>query len=162
MIIMQYETTRPKIIILGIGNLLLGDEGVGIQLIRMLNNDDLNYANLEIIDGGICPEIVSFVEDVYKLIIVDAIKGGEKPGTLYRLSIDDLIMDPSTRGLSLHEMGVLDSLKMMRLLGREPKNTIIIGIEPKNIGWGLELSPEVEGRLAELKRMVIAEIGRTK
>jgi len=159
---MQYETTRPKIIILGIGNLLLGDEGVGIQLIRMLNNDDLNYANLEIIDGGICPEIVSFVEDVYKLIIVDAIKGGEKPGTLYRLSIDDLIMDPSTRGLSLHEMGVLDSLKMMRLLGREPKNTIIIGIEPKNIGWGLELSPEVEGRLAELKRMVIAEIGRTK
>jgi len=162
LIIMQYETTRPKIIILGIGNLLLGDEGVGIQLIRMLNNDDLNYANLEIIDGGICPEIVSFVEDVYKLIIVDAIKGGEKPGTLYRLSIDDLIMDPSTRGLSLHEMGVLDSLKMMRLLGREPKNTIIIGIEPKNIGWGLELSPEVEGRLAELKRMVIAEIGRTK
>jgi len=70
------EIDQPKIVILGIGNLLLKDEGLGIHFVRMLNQDDLDYANVEIIDGGLCPEFVSFIEDAYKLIIVDAIKGG--------------------------------------------------------------------------------------
>jgi len=125
----------------------------------MLNKDDLDYANLEIIDGGTCSEIVSLIEDTYKLIIVDAIKGGKEPGTIYCLSIDDVVID-SPLGASSHEMNVTDSLKVLRLVGREPKNTVIVGIEPKNIDWSLELSPEVKGKLAELKRIVIEEVKR--
>jgi len=60
--------------------------------------------------------------------------------------------------LSLHQMGVIDSLKMLRLVGKEPKDTIIIGIEPKNIDYGLELSPEVKKGLAELRKIVVQEI----
>ena len=63
--------------------------------------------------------------------------------------------------LSLHQMGVIDSLKMLKLAGREPKDTIIIGIEPKNIDYGLELSPEVKKGLAELRKIVIEEIKKT-
>ena len=148
---------QPKITILGIGNLLLGDEGLGIHFVRMLNEDDLDYANLEIIDGGTCPEFASLIEDTYKLIIVDAIKGGKEPGTVYRLSINDVVTD-SPPGASSHEINVMDSLKALRLMGREPKNTIIVGIEPKNIGWSLELSPEVKGKLDKLKRIISQEI----
>jgi len=63
--------------------------------------------------------------------------------------------------LSLHQMDVIDSLKMLKLVGREPKDTIIIGIEPKNIDYGLELSPEVKKGLAELRKIVIEEIKKT-
>jgi len=148
---------EPKIIILGVGNLLLGDEGLGIHFVRMLSRDGLDYANLEIIDAGICPEFVSFVEDAYKLIIVDAIRGGKEPGTVYRFNVDEIAMDlPVT--LSLHELSVIDSLKILKLLGKEPKNTIIVGIEPKHIGWGSELSLVVEHKLRELRRIVVEEV----
>ena len=154
---MLKEIVQAKIVILGIGNLLLGDEGIGIHFVRMLNEESLDYANLEIIDGGICPEFASFVEDAHKLIIVDAVKGGKKPGTIYHFGIDDVMMDLPMK-LSLHQMGVIDSLKMLRLVGKEPKDTIIIGIEPKNINCGLELSPEVKKGLAELRKIVAQEI----
>jgi len=154
---MLKEIVQAKIVILGIGNLLLGDEGIGIHFVRMLNEESLDYANLEIIDGGICPEFASFVEDAHKLIIVDAVKGGKKPGTIYHFGIDDVMMDLPMK-LSLHQMGVIDSLKMLRLVGKEPKDTIIIGIEPKNINCGLELSPEVKKGLAELRKIVVQEI----
>lgn len=154
---MLKEIVQAKIVILGIGNLLLGDEGMGIHFVRMLNEESLDYANLEIIDGGICPEFASFVEDAHKLIIVDAVKGGKKPGTIYHFGIDDVMMDLPMK-LSLHQMGVIDSLKMLRLVGKEPKDTIIIGIEPKNINCGLELSPEVKKGLAKLRKIVMEEI----
>ncbi len=154
---MLKETAQAKIVILGIGNLLLGDEGMGIHFVRMLNEDDLDYANLEIIEGGICPEFASFVEDAHKLIIVDAIKGGKVPGTLYRFNIDDVLIDLPMK-LSLHQMSVIDSLKILRLVGKEPKDTIVIGIEPKNIDCGLELSPEVKRGLAELRKIMMEEI----
>jgi hydrogenase maturation protease len=158
---MPHETTQPKIIILGIGNLLLGDEGVGVHLVRMLNKDDLDYANLEIIDGGICPEFTSFVGDADKLIIVDAIKGGKKPGTIYRLSADDVITEIG-RPLCSHQVSVIDSLKILRAIGKEPQDIIIIGIEPKAMDYGLELSSEVKERLTELKKIVVQEIEKTK
>jgi len=158
---MPHETTQPKIIILGIGNLLLGDEGVGIQLVRMLNKDDLNYANLEIIDGGICPEFASFVGDADKLIIVDAIKGGKEPGTIYRLGTDAVITE-LPMPLGSHQANIIDSLKILRAIGKGPQDIIIIGIEPKAMDYGLELSPEVKEKLVELKKIVAAEIQKSK
>jgi hydrogenase maturation protease len=155
------EIDQPKIVILGIGNLLLKDEGLGIHFVRMLNQDVLDYANVEIIDGGLCPEFVSFIEDayklIYKLIIVDAIKGGKEPGTVYCFRLDDVKIDlPVT--LSSHQMSVIDSLRLLKLMGREPRNTVIIGVEPKDIDCGLELSPEVKARLVDLKRIVADEV----
>ena len=153
------EIDQPKIVILGIGNLLLKDEGLGIHFVRILNQDDLDYANVEIIDGGLCPEFVSFIEDAYKLIIVDAIKGGKEPGTVYCFRLDDVKIDlPVT--LSSHQMSVIDSLRLLKLMGREPRDTVIIGVEPKDIDYGLELSPEVKARLVELKRIVAEEVNK--
>ena len=151
----------PRITILGIGNLLLRDEGVGVHLVRQLAGSDIGYANLNIIDGGTSPDILSLVDDgIDKLIIVDAVKAGNRPGTIYRFSFDDLDFDSETP-ISLHEIGVLESLGMMALLNGQPKSTVIIGIEPKTIDYGLELSSEVEEKLPEVIKLVLKEIEET-
>jgi len=158
---MLNEKDQPKIVILGIGNLLLRDEGVGIHLVSMLDKNDIDYANLEIIDGGICPDLASFAEDTHKLIIVDAIKGGKEPGTIYRLRADDVMTD-SARPICSHQASIMDSLRLLGSIGKGPQDTIIIGIEPKRMDYGLELSPEVKEKLVELKKIVAAEIKNTK
>ena len=161
MIIMPRKTAHLKIIILGIGNLLLSDEGMGVHFVQMLDKDELGYSNLEIVDGGICAEFVSYIEDGCKLIVIDAIKGGGKPGTVYCLSIDD-IMTQSTSFPPSHEMGVIDSLKILKSIGIEPEETVIIGIEPKNLEPGLKLSPEVAERFGELHELIIEEINKVR
>lgn len=154
---MSRKIDQPKIVILGMGNLLLQDEGVGIHLIQMLSKDALDYANLEIIDGGTSPESLLTIEGVDKLIIIDAVKGGKEPGTIYCFGLDDVILDSSLR-LSLHQMSMIDSLRILNLIDKQPKNIVIIGIEPKNIDFGLGLSPEVREKLAELKDLAIKEV----
>jgi hydrogenase maturation protease len=150
----------PKITVLGIGNLLLKDEGIGVHLVQKLSGI-LDNANVKIIDAGTSPDFLSLVdENIDKLIVVDAVKAGNEPGTTYRLTLDDLDLD-STSPISLHEIGVLDSLKTMALFDRLPKSTVIIGIEPKTIDFGLDLSPEVEEKLPELINSVLKEIEET-
>lgn len=156
--IMAKERIYPKVVILGIGNLLLGDEGVGIHFIQTLDKDYLRRHNAETIDGGLCPEFASLVEDASKLIIVDAIKGGEPPGTTYRLNIDDVTAGLAPANLSLHYANILDSLKLLQKLGKGPQEIVILGIEPRNIDWGLELSAEVQEKLPELKTILSKEI----
>jgi len=152
---------QPKIVVLGVGNLLLRDEGVGIHFVQSLNKDDLllkaDSYRLSIIDGGTSPEIISLVEGAAKLIIIDAVKGGKKGGTIYRFSSDDINLDSPVR-LSLHQMGIVDSLKLLKAMGKQPKSVVIIGIEPKKLALGLKLSPEIEEKLPELKRLLIQEI----
>ena len=151
----------PRITVLGTGNLLLKDEGVGVHAVQRLAGSDIGHANLNIIDGGTSPDILSLVDnDTEKLIIVDAVKAGGKPGTIYRFGFADLDFD-SEMPISLHDIGVLDSLRMMALLDRQPKSTVIIGIEPKTIDYGLELSPEVEEKLPEVIKLVVKEIEET-
>lgn len=154
---MLEKANQPRIVIVGLGNLLLRDEGVGIHLVKTLTKDDLGYTNLEVIDGGSSPEIPSVAESADKLIIVDAVKGGGEPGTIYRFSINEVNLDSPIR-LSLHQMGVVDNLRLLDLLGKQPKSTVIIGIEPKTIDWGLELSWEVQRKLPEIARLVKKEI----
>jgi hydrogenase maturation protease len=150
----------PKITVLGIGNLLLKDEGVGVHLVQKLASI-VSDANVNIIDAGTYPDFLSLVDDsTDKLIIIDAVKAGDKPGTIYRLTLDELDLD-STSPVSLHEIGVLDSLKIMALFDRLPKSTVIIGIEPKTIDFGLEPSPELEDKLSDMIKLVLQEIEET-
>jgi hydrogenase maturation protease len=150
----------PKITVLGIGNLLLKDEGVGVHLVQKLTGI-LDDANVDIIDAGTYPDFPALVNDsTDKLIIIDAVKAGDKPGTIYRFNFDNVDPD-SALPVSLHDIGVADSLKIMALLNRQPKSIVVIGIEPKTIDFGLELSPEVEDKLPEVIKLVLKEIAET-
>ena len=150
----------PRITILGIGNLLLKDEGVGVHLVQRLA-DRVDAANVNLVDGGTTPDILSLVDRaIDKLIIVDAAVVGDKPGTIYRFSADDLAAS-SSEVVSLHELGVADSLKLMSAFGNCPKSVTIFGVEPKVIDYGLELSPELEETMPRLVELVLEEITET-
>ena len=150
----------PRVTVLGIGNLLLKDEGVGVHLVQRLAGI-VDNAKVNIIDAGTSPDLLSLVDkNTDKLIVVDAVKAGNEPGTIYRFSPDNLDLD-SISPFSLHEIGVLDSLKIMVLFDRLPDSTVIIGIEPKTIDFGLELSPEIEEKLSEMINLVLKEIEET-
>ena len=146
-----------RVVVVGVGNLLLKDEGIGIHVARALQ--ELNLPGVEIVDGGTSPDSIPYLEPADRLIIVDAAEFGDKPGTIRRFRPEDLA-DETGGAMSLHELGVLPSLKMMSLLGNESKDVITIGIQPKEIDWGTELSPKLQQKVPEIVKTVLREIER--
>ncbi len=150
----------PKVVVLGIGNLLLKDEGVGVHLLHLLETTDLNYPNMELIDAGTSVDIPLILDKMDKLIILDAVNGGKEAGTIYHFTLEK-INSKENNALSFHQMGILESLKTLDLLGKKPKSTVVIGIEPKLIDWGMELSPEIEDKLPQMLQLIKREINVT-
>ena len=142
-----------KIAVLGMGNELLKDEGIGVHVIRYLENVP-GLSLVRLIDGGTRPDAIDEIGDVERLIIVDAIRGEEDPGAVYRLSPEQV---QAQKPSSVHELTVMDMLWSMDILGSVPEVTII-GVEPKEIDWGLELSPELANKLPQIAEVVLEEI----
>jgi hydrogenase maturation protease len=134
-----------KILIIGIGNMLCRDEGVGVHVIEEMEDMELPE-HVELLDIGTSTlDLVSHLEGVKKLIAIDALKAGGPPGTIYRFTPEDLL--PKEGGpISLHEIGLLESLEMAKKMGRDIE-TVIIGVEPKVLDWGVELSEEVKKKI---------------
>jgi len=148
-----------KVVVLGVGNVLLKDEGIGVHVARVLQEMMPDCGpDLEIIDGGTSPDAFLLLNGVYKLVIVDAIRAGGTPGAVYRFHPDDIRSSDSV-SLSVHQVGVLDSLQMMDLSGSSPEEVVIIGVEPAEIEWGLELSPGLSQRMPQIIKVVVDEIG---
>ncbi|HEY49329.1 MAG TPA: hydrogenase maturation protease [Dehalococcoidia bacterium] len=148
-----------KTVVLGAGNELLGDEGVGVHAVRILHEElPLSHTDIEVIDGGTSPDICHLIQGAYKLVIVDAVKGGFAPGTIYRFTPDQIAQENIVT-TSVHQVGILEALKMMELMGDKPEETVIIGIEPSDIAVGLELSQELLARMPEFIQIICGEIG---
>lgn len=145
-----------KTVVLGLGNALLKDEGIGVHVIHALQHNSIPE-EVEIIDGGTSPDITYLIEDARKLIVVDAARGGGEPGTIYRLALDD-ITSQGELTLSTHDISLFYSLRLMESLGNSPEETVIIGVEPKEIDLGLELSPELEQKVPSVIKVVLEEI----
>ena len=151
------ENDSPKrTVVIGVGNLLQKDEGIGIHAVKALQKMQLPD-NVTIIDGGTSPDILACTRGGDKLIIVDAARAGGEPGAIYRFQPDDLIAERGA-AVSVHELSVPQNLRLMLLSGNEPSEVVIIGIEPKEIEWGIELSPELEMKIPEIISVVLKEI----
>ncbi len=140
----------------GVGNLLLKDEGIGVHVARALQEMELPDGT-EIIDGGTVPDLLAYTGAEDRLLIIDAVAAGGAPGTVYRFHPDDLAAKAG-EPLSLHELDLTASLGMMRLAKREPAEVTIIGIQPDEIDWGTELSAELQEKLPEIVRTVRKEL----
>jgi hydrogenase maturation protease len=149
----------PGIMVLGIGNLLCRDDGIGVRIASEMQGLE-KYSGVRIVDGGAAPDLFNLLDGaVTRLIIVDALRGGGRPGEIYRLELgEENIADGAPS--SLHGMGVLDSLKLMRKLGQRPPPVIVIGIEPADVSHGLRLSPVIEAIIPAIIRAVESEIER--
>jgi len=142
-------------IILGIGNILLKDEGVGVHVVKHLQERGVPEG-IEVIDGGTLGfDLLGLFEGTERIVVVDALKGGGEPGTVYRVRPEDLKEDQA-RALSLHQVGLLEVMEMAKLLGYEAE-VVIIGVEPKEIAWGMELSPEVAAKVEKVATIALQE-----
>ncbi|MCX6007204.1 MAG: hydrogenase maturation protease [Chloroflexi bacterium] len=148
---------KHTIAVLGIGNPLCSDDGIGIRIIQEMRSSG-RYKTIDLIDGGTAPDLFSLLdENVESLIIVDALKGGKKPGSIYRLVVTDenIAQEPP---VSLHGLGVLDSLKMMKQLDLHRPQVTILGIEPIDTSHGLKLSPLLEALIPDIINAIEEEI----
>ena len=149
--------TRGRITVLGIGNPLCRDDGIGIRIIGEMRESG-KYPEIAILDGGAAPDLFSLLDaDCGKLIIVDALRGGGRPGDIYRLKLGAENIDDEAPP-SLHGMGILDCLKLMNQLGKNLPSVVIIGIEPAEVSHGLGLSPAIEAVVPDLIKAVDEEL----
>jgi hydrogenase maturation protease len=148
---------RRELLILGVGNLLLRDEGIGVHVANRLKSMELP-PDVEVIDGGTGGfDLIDYIEGRKKVVVVDTVKGGEAPGTIYRFGIDDIEVTPKIPW-SLHDIDLTDTIRVADRLGKRPDDMVIIGVEPKDMELGLELSPEIEEQIPKVIALVMDEI----
>ena len=147
----------PRVVVIGVGNLLQKDEGAGIHALQALEKLALP-PDVKLVDGGTSPDLIAYTRTGEKMVIIDCAKAGGQPGDIYRFNPEDLT---AGKGLltSAHEMGVVENLNLMEMTGNKPKDVVIIGIEPAEIDWGLELSAALKQKMPNLIKVVLKEIG---
>ena len=163
----MFENCRNRrILVLGLGNILLRDEGVGSHVAALLQKEPLP-ADVEVVDGGTAAlDALLLAQRAEKLIVIDALRAGGKPGTIYRAKFlagekDELAeLFAGQRGsrISLHQVGLIDALAVAGRLNCLPEEIVIIGVEPAEVGYGLELTDEVEQKTPEIIDTVVKEI----
>jgi len=145
-----------SVLVLGIGNLLLSDEGAGVKAVEELQNRYDCSDAVEIVDGGTSgSELLSYFDDRSHILIIDAVKTGNQPGTIVRVD------DPPAffqKKISPHQIGLADVLGLAAITDNLPRNITLFGIEPKQLSTGLDLSPEVARNLSRLVDMVVEEL----
>jgi hydrogenase maturation protease len=151
------QADKP-VLIMGVGNLLLKDEGVGVHVAQRLMEMELP-PGVEVLDGGTGGyDLLDDIEGRDKVVIVDTVKGGHRAGSIYRITADD-IEDSSEPSHSLHDVGVSHLLKLADMLGVERPEIVVIGVEPKDMEtYAMELSPEVEAQIPKVIELVMKEI----
>lgn len=150
----------PKVLVLGIGNLVMSDDGIGVKVVQMLQREFRLPDRVEIMDGGTLGlDILPRLEGIEQLIVVDAVETGRPPGTLVRLAGDEIPLALETR-LSPHQMGLKDLLAVSHLVGHTPREMILVGIQPGSIEMGTELTPEVELHVETMMTAVLEELKR--
>jgi hydrogenase maturation protease len=156
------QDANAKILIAGIGNLLLTDEGVGVHIIRELSKRKLPE-NVELVDIGTASfDLLTFMQGKDKVIIIDAIAVDDKPGAMYRLSPDDIVSGKQELLTSLHQFGIPEVLSSIKQKG-EKIEIVIFGIVPKDYQtYGTELTPELKESLPKIIKEILKEIGEEK
>jgi hydrogenase maturation protease len=150
-----------KVLILGVGNLLLTDDGFGIHLINALK-DTVLPANITLIEAGtVSHQLIPLFREVDYLIVIDAVEAGDTPGSLFRFSPEDMTFR-SEQKVSLHQISLMDVLHMAALTGGKP-TTVIIGVQPKDTAsWSMELSDELKTAIPKVKDLVFQELRKIK
>ena len=146
--------------VLGVGNLLHTDDGFGIRVVERMRERYAFGEGINLVDGGVLGmSLLGLMGEADHLIVVDAMRGGEEPGTLYRLNVDELPGRIRAKN-SLHQTDLLEALTLCEVVGKAPK-TVILGVEPMEMErMGMALTPVVESRLDPMIERVLEEVAR--
>ena len=149
------DERRGIVLIVGIGNLLLSDEGVGVHAARRLAGRELP-PGVDVLDGGTSGvDLIDHMAGRAKVVVIDAASGGGPPGTIYRCEARDLIERDGV--MSLHEIGLVESLRMAAQLACAPRRVVVLGVQPAVLAPGLNLSPAVAAVLPRVLELALEE-----
>ncbi len=147
-----------KTLVLGLGNTIMTDDGIGPKAIESLQNTKLPDSGVVLLDGGTLGlDLLPHLEGAGRLIILDAVELGREPGSLVRLVGDEVPLAIEHK-LSPHQMGLKDLLAVASLMGCLPDKVVLLGVQPACLELGTELSPAVSEALPELCKLVMAEL----
>lgn len=147
-----------RIVVLGVGNILLSDEGVGVRAVERLRREYRLPPEVEVIDGGTSAmEMLDDLACADHLIIVDAVRSGKPPGTMVRIAGDAVPVFFKTK-LSPHQIGLSDVLATLTLTGEQPGGVTVIGMEPVSLATGMALTPQVEALLPKVTARLADEL----
>jgi hydrogenase maturation protease len=151
--------TRRSILVIGVGNEALKDEGIGIHAARALAALDLP-PSVRVLEGGTEGfSLLGRLEGVQRLVLVDAMGMDCPAGTVVTVRREQLRRRGQPDRSSLHGTGVLDALELAAALGLEPPEVYIVGVQPAEVTWGLELSPVLQQVLPRVVGEIVAAIG---
>jgi len=148
---------KSQPVVMGLGNPLFQDEGLGIHVINQLMASDLGE-RAELIDGGTDGlSLLGAVEAARHLLVIDAIDGGFRPGTIKKLQDHEISIFARAK-LSVHQLSFQEVLALARLRGRYPEQIVLIGVQPQSMEWGISLSSEVSKAVPQVISMVYKQI----
>jgi hydrogenase maturation protease len=151
---------QKHILVMGVGNLLLGDEGTGVRVIEKLEDEYVFSQNVELYDGGTLGlKLLDPISQADYAILIDIVRAGGPPGTVYRIEEKDLFKKIPYK-CSLHELNIVEALIFAEELGNKPE-TVVIGIEPVEFSeCSTQLSTVVLNRMEDIVSAVLKEIER--
>lgn len=151
---------RSRLLVLGLGNVLCGDDGLGVAAVHRLQRCYAEPEGALVLDGGTLGlSLLPYLEDAEAAILVDAIRAEGPPGSFVRLEGDEVAPAVAAR-LSCHQIGVADLLEAARWRGRSPWRLVLLGLVPETLALGVALSPGVAAALPGLVERVAAEASR--
>lgn len=159
------EKNKNKTLILGVGNPLRRDDGIGPEVIRLLTDDrtkkNSTYklsSDIDLIDGGTDGlGLIEYLKDYKKVIIVDAVEMNLAPGTIKIFSPDEAVLKIARDSLSTHGFGIAELIKLAKELDINPE-LVIAGVQPKDISYGEKLSDSVASVLEKLIKIILKVI----
>lgn len=149
------EQSSIRTLVLGVGNLLMSDEGVGVHVIRQLIERYRIPEEIQILDGGTLGlDLLYYLEGVENVLIIDAVETGEAPGTIIRMDGDEVPAFLSIK-MSPHQIGIPDMLAAAKLKDLFPQKLTLFGIQPESIVISMELSPTIALTIDQIIDVVI-------
>ena len=148
-----------KIGILGIGNLLMHDEGFGVHFIEHLDKHYVIPDNVSTLDGGTAGIMLSpFIEDVDFLYVIDTVAIKDEPGSIHCFTDDDVRAGNIHARMSPHQVGLLDILELCKLRDKAPEKTEMITVVPKELDLCIGLTPALAPKIAEVMNILIKSL----
>jgi hydrogenase maturation protease len=150
-----------NILLVGVGNILMGDDGIGVRIVHEIERRFSLPEGVEVLDGGTSGlELLSYFSDREQVIIVDAVESGLPPGTVVKVEGEDVPARFVTK-ISPHQLGISDVLAAARISGKLPQKMVLFGMEPKRVELRLDLSEEVGRNFEKLVDTVRNELERS-
>jgi len=154
---MNQPVERSTTLVMGVGNLLRGDDGFGVTVLEAVSKRAVPD-HVELLDAG--TSIIDLMEELNgrrKVVVIDAVRGGQAPGTLYRFSPEDVAAE-AVPADSLHQVGLLDTLRLAELVDCRPDEVVIVGVQPEDTGLKIGLTEAVAAAVPRATEMVMTEI----